>query len=397
VVHTLLLLYFTSLGTAIHPEGGTAGLDTRLVLHAGCGEQRLAFAFRQISTVADPRAQASGIPSPIDGIPIEPSFNLGFGDDNRIAMRSNAYPWSAVGRVQIDGRGHCTGALIARDLVLTNAHCIFVDGQRRGVTFAPNYRNGQAPETVRGTFYSWGTAEPKENRRADWAIIHLERPIGDRYGWFSSQALNYPELRGRTVTYVGYSTFGDETVEEFRDGETAQVHIGCQVRDVYPDQGVIHTDCDNGQGGSGGPIFIWQNNQPIIVAINAAEVRGRSQVSFFTQNYTPGQGNIGVPTLAFGTAIREASYRTNSGRFKPGFYSRVGMNPPGIIYFWPSPWDGGRTDVWCNVPNHSMYARNLNNIGSAMQVSNLAAVQNTAKYWSQACSDDVFRHSRVQN
>ena len=84
-------------------------------------------------------------------------------------------------------------------------------------------------------------------------------------------------------------------------------------------------------------------------------------------------------------------------RYHPGFYSRVGMNPPGIIYLWPSPWDGGKTDVWCDVPNHDMYVRNLNNIASAIEVNNLETVKNSAKYWSKSCSDDVFQQSRVQH
>jgi pimeloyl-ACP methyl ester carboxylesterase len=88
---------------------------------------------------------------------------------------------------------------------------------------------------------------------------------------------------------------------------------------------------------------------------------------------------------------------SNSGRLRPGFYSRIGMNPPGIIYLWPSPWDGGKTDVWCDVPNHSMYVRNLNNIGSAIEVNSLEAVKNSGKYWSQPCTEDVFQQSRVQH
>lgn len=218
----------------------------------------------------------------------------------------------------------------------------------------------------------------------------MERPIGDRYGWFGYQTLSYQELNGKTVTYVGYSTFENEKVQEFINGETAQVHIGCRVRDVYANDGVFHTDCDNGRGGSGGPIFIWQNNQPIIIGINAAEYRSGDS-SYFTQNYTPGQGNVGVPTLTFAQTIQSAI------RYRSGFYSRVGMNPPGIIYLWLSPWDGGKTDVWCDVPNHDMYVRNLNNIGSAIEVNNLETVKNNAKYWSKPCSDDVFQQSRVQH
>jgi V8-like Glu-specific endopeptidase len=250
-------------------------------------------------------AQNTGMPSPIDGTPIDLNIPLGFGDDNRTPMRNSAYPWSAVGQVQIDGGGHCTGALISRDLVLTNAHCIWENGRRTDITFAPNYKSGQSPEKVRGIRYWWGTTDPSKNRGADWAIIRLEKPIGDRYGSFGWKPLSYQELKGKWVNYVGYSIFKDEKVEEFIDGKTAQVHLGCRVRDAFPNDGVIHTDCDNGRGGSGGPIFIWQNNQPIIVGINAAEYRSGGDFSYFTQNYTPGKGNVGVPTLTFAQTLAE--------------------------------------------------------------------------------------------
>ena len=46
----------------------------------------------------------------------------------------------------------------------------------------------------------------------------------------------------------------------------------------------------------------------MIVGINAADYRSNPDAnSYFTQNYTPGEGNIGVPTLAFSQAILQAS------------------------------------------------------------------------------------------
>jgi hypothetical protein len=44
----------------------------------------------------------------------------------------------------------------------------------------------------------------------------------------------------------------------------------------------------------------------------------------------------------------------------------------------------------------STYVRNLNNIGSAIEVNSLEVVKNSGKYWSQPCTDDVFQQSRVQ-
>lgn len=51
-----------------------------------------------------------------------------FGKDDRIPVLSNKYPWSTIGRLESSGENDglyiCTGTLIGRDLVLTNAHCV---------------------------------------------------------------------------------------------------------------------------------------------------------------------------------------------------------------------------------------------------------------------------------
>jgi len=47
------------------------------------------------------------------------------GDDNRTAIETEVWPWTALGRINREIGGHCTGALIAPDLVLTAAHCLY--------------------------------------------------------------------------------------------------------------------------------------------------------------------------------------------------------------------------------------------------------------------------------
>ena len=70
-------------------------------------------------------------------------------------------PWQALGRVQLEIGGRCTGALVAPRLVLTAAHCL-VNGRTRSmvqpgmVHFMLGYDRGEAVAHARVVAYRTG-------------------------------------------------------------------------------------------------------------------------------------------------------------------------------------------------------------------------------------------------
>ncbi len=220
----------------------------------------------------------------------------GFPTERRIIDASQS-PWYQVGNLSIAGRQFCSASLVADNIIITAAHCLWnTDTQTwypvEFIHFLAGYQqedyvaHSRAASIHPNPIYEFERQGQAENLLNDWALIELQEPIGALLGYFSL------EVTTTEQQYREQQIFSPIALAGYRRDTREALSLDQQCT-LVPTPATLPKDflsnnCHGLSGDSGGPILIHKNQQWHLAGLHA----GRHLSS-------TGTLSLGIPTRKF--------------------------------------------------------------------------------------------------
>ncbi|GAB2179600.1 trypsin-like peptidase domain-containing protein [Dongia sp. agr-C8] len=189
---------------------------------------------------------------------------------------------AAIGQVATSTADvHCSGVLVARDIVVTASHCLFLNTAKRpaspsDLVFRPNLGGLQALPPSRGVAFLGqgavlrGGKLRNEDVSKDWVVLQISPPVT------AVQPITVANLTidgmlhmidsGNRLVTAGY---GSGPYDELRVHEKCRL-LSQQELGLFPDDSWLQLDCVFRVGDSGGGIILLDGaNQPALIGIIA--------------------------------------------------------------------------------------------------------------------------------
>ncbi len=202
-----------------------------------------------------------------------------FGTDDRKVIDQQSAPWSAIGQVNVTGyrrAKRCTGSLIAKNLVITAAHCVMDPWRRKPFPLhqihflAGVSRSGWLAHSTAKCLHfppAYAYIGPKKilpslpfqdvARRAllrDMVLIVLKDDLNN----VPPLQIDRAKAQGSNIPLVHASYPSDRRY-------VLSGHFGCHL--LARDGDLWFTDCDTHAASSGGPVFIQRKEDLKLAAI----------------------------------------------------------------------------------------------------------------------------------
>jgi protease YdgD len=191
---------------------------------------------------------------------------------HRSDVDMSRHPWSAIGALFNESGAACTGVIVARDKVLTAAHCVYNARTRRfaqaaSLHFLAGYRGSGARAPARVAHYEIGAGfdplQYRETYNADWVLLTLRDALPAAIVPLRLAAEDQPS--GTRAAIAGYPEHRRHALTADRD---------CELRERIGGGRLILHSCRGVRGYSGAPILVGAGDAVRVAGIHVASLQG---------------------------------------------------------------------------------------------------------------------------